>query len=142
MILRSLSLVCIILLCVVTHVAAQSRVLQVELESIRYEDGMVSMSVVIPKYKKRLKEAEAASRIRTEIVSKIIDDGIEKTPYNRRFEIDKSVKLDILVKLVGSDIQLYDLIIGKSSVYANCTFDIKHIERKLTDNGYLKKFGI
>lgn len=121
---------------------AQTRILQVDLESIEYKEGIVSMNVALPKFKKKLKEAEAASRIRTDLVSKIIDEGIEKTPYNRRFEVDKSVKIEELVSLLGSDIQLTGLVIDKSNVYASCRFDVKHIERKLIDNGYIKKFGL
>jgi hypothetical protein len=135
-----------ILLCVMwavsSNVSAQTRTMQVDHESIQYKDGTVTLAVVIPVFKKKLKEAEAASRLRLEMVSKIIDEGVEKTPYNRRFEIDKTIKLDELVRLIGPDIALYDLVISKTMVHARCTFDIKHIERKLIDNGYIRKFGI
>jgi len=96
----------------------------------------------MPKFKKRLKVADAESRMRGDIVSKIIDEGVEKTPYNRRFDIDKAINLDELVRLIGPDILLYDLVMDKTMVYAICQFDIKHIERRLMDNGYLRKFGI
>lgn len=125
-----------------TTVNAQPRTLTVDLGSIKYKDGVVSMSVAIPKAKKKEKEAQAASRIRVDLVSKIIDEGIEQTPYNRKFNVDASVKLETLVNLIGADIQLYDVIVDKTMVYAECTFDIKHMERKLMDNGYLKRFGI
>lgn len=107
-----------------------------------YKDGAITMNVTMPVFKKKLKPAEAASRLRTELVSKIIDEGVEKTPYNRRFDIDKSIKLEELVRLVGPDVELIDLVMNKTTVSARCAFDIKHIERKLMDNGYLKKFGI
>jgi len=120
----------------------QTRLLQVELDSITYKEGAVTMSIIMPKYKNRLSEAEAAIKMRNDLVSKIIDEGIERTPYNRKFDIDKSIGLDELVRFIGPDIHLYDLVMEKSTIYASCTFDIKHIERKLMDNGYLRKFGV
>ncbi len=125
-----------------SNVSAQDRIMQVDQESIQYNDGTVTMSVTIPTFKKRLKASEAASRLRIELVSKIIDEGVEKTPYNRRFDINKSINLDDLVRLIGPDIELFDLVLSKTTVNARCAFDIKHIERKLMDNGYLRKFGI
>lgn len=125
-----------------SYVLAQTRIVQVDRESIMYKDGAITMNVTMPVFKKKLKPAEAASRLRTELVSKIIDEGVEKTPYNRRFDIDKSIKLEELVRLVGPDVELIDLVMNKTTVSARCAFDIKHIERKLMDNGYLKKFGI
>jgi hypothetical protein len=138
----SFLLIAILLLGCDSFATAQPRTLQVDLGSIRYEDGVVSMSVAMPKKKKKQKANDSASMIRVELISKIIDEGIEKTPYNRRFDVDKSVKLDALIQLLGADIQLYDVVVDKTMVYAECTFDIKHMERKLVDNGYLKRFGI
>jgi hypothetical protein len=135
-------LMAILLLGCASFAIAQPRTLQVDLESIRYDNGVVSMSVAIPKKKKKQKDNESASMIRVQLVSKIIDEGIEKTPYNRRFDVDRSIKLEALVRLLGSDIQLYDMYSDKTMVYTECTFDIKHMERKLVDNGYLKRFGI
>ncbi len=136
-------LILLFLIHVSTSVAlAQTRIMQVDQESIQYKDGSVVMNITMPIFKKKLKAAEAASRFRTEVVSKIIDEGVEKTPYNRRFDIDKSIKLEELVRLIGPDIELIDLVLSKTAVSARCIFDIKHIERKLMDNGYLKKFGI
>lgn len=121
---------------------AQGWLIQIDIESIKYDSGTVTMLVTLPKYKKRLKDSEALSRIRSELITKIINEGIEKTPYNRRFDIDKSINHDLLVKLIGSDIRIDVLQNTKETLVAVSSFDIKHIELKLIDNGYLKKFGL
>lgn len=121
---------------------AQNRLIQINIDKIEYQNGVVTLEVYMPKYKKRLKTGAAVSKIRTDMVSKIIDEGIEQTPYDRKFNIDKSVKLDELVRLIGADIEIYQLYFLGKNVYATCKFDIKYIEKKLMDNGYLKRFGI
>jgi len=123
-------------------VLAQNRLIQINIDEITYQNGVVTLEVYMPKYKKRLKTQEAVNKIRTDLVSKIIDEGIEQTPYDRKFNVDKTIDLKVLVKLIGADIEIYGLNFLGKNVNATCKFDIKYIEKKLMDNGYLRKFGI
>ena len=121
---------------------AQSKTTVVDINTISYKDGIVTMYVNIPTKTKKPKMPKVAMSIKDDVIYKIVYAGIERTPYNQAMQLDNQISFKELRDLIGDDISVRELYYDNKVVNAKCTFDIKYIERKLMDRGIVKKFGL